>query len=368
MTSGTVILLTGVLCAAACALLGTFLILRKMAMMTDAISHAILPGLVAGYWLANSPNLLVGAVGATGAALLTVSLVEALQRTRRLAGGEAMGIVFPAMFALGTVLVSRYFSNVHLDTDAILYGNIEFSFFDRLVIGGRDLGPSSLWIMSTLLIVNIGFLFLFYKELKLTTFDPGLAASIGFSPVLVHYALMFVLSVTTVGAFTAVGAILVVALVIVPAATAYLLTEQLIEMIAYSAMIGALAAVTGYWIAILLDGSVSGGIVTMAGVFFGFALLFSPTQGIVAKVRRNRVNQRRFALDMLLMHLSTHERTTEEASESTLGHISAALHWTPEATTGTVRRAIDRDLVIRYQGNLVLTSQGRDAAKNLLER
>jgi manganese/zinc/iron transport system permease protein len=368
MSSGTVILLTGVLCAAACALLGTFLILRKMAMMTDAISHAILPGLVAGYWLVNSPNLLVGAVGATGAAILTVSLVEALQRTHRIEGGEAMGIVFPAMFALGTVLVSRYFANVHLDTDAILYGNIEFSFFERLIIGGRDLGPSSLWIMGALLVINIGFLFLFYKELKLTTFDPGLAGAIGFSPVLVHYALMFVLSVTTVGAFTAVGAILVVALVIVPAATAYLLTERLIEMIAYSAMIGALAAVTGYWLAIWVDGSVSGGIVTMTGVFFGTALLFSPTQGMIAKVRRNQLNGQRFALDMLLMHLSTHERTDEEASESSLGHISAALHWSPEATSSTVRRAIDRELVIRYEGNLVLTSQGRETVKGLLDR
>jgi manganese/zinc/iron transport system permease protein len=368
MTSGTVILLTGVLCAVACALLGTFLILRRMAMMTDAISHAILPGLVAGYWLANSPNLLVGALGATGAAILTVSLVEALQRTRRVEGGEAMGIVFPAMFALGTVLVSRFFANVHLDTDAILYGNIEFSFFDHLVIGGRDLGPQSLWIMGTLLVINLGFLFLFYKELKLTTFDPGLAATIGFSPVLVHYVLMLVLSTTTVGAFTAVGAILVVALVIVPAATAYLLTERLIEMIAYSAMVGALSAVSGYWLAIWIDGSVSGGIVTMTGVSFGLALLFSPSQGLVARARQNRLNRQRFALDMLLMHLSTHERTEEETSESAVGHISAALHWTPEATTRTLRRAIERDLVIHYDGNLVLRSQGREAVKGLLER
>ncbi len=368
MTSGTVILLTGVLCAIACALLGTFLILRRMAMMTDAISHAILPGLVAGYWISNSPNLLVGTVGATGAALLTVTLVEALQRTRRIEGGEAMGIVFPAMFALGTVLVSRYFTNVHLDTDAILFGNIEFSFFDRIVIGGNDLGPQSLWVMGILLVINITFLFLFYKELKLTTFDPGLSATLGFSPVLVHYLLMFVLSVTTVGAFTAVGAILVVALVIVPAATAYLLTDNLIEMIVLSGVIGALSAISGYWVAMWLDVSVSGSMVTMTGIFFGSALLFAPQQGLVAKARQARINRDRFALDMLVMHLSTHERTSEEATESTLGHISAALHWTPEATNRTVNRAIDQDLVIQYEGNLVLTSQGREKVQWLLAR
>ncbi|MCO5218102.1 MAG: metal ABC transporter permease [Thermomicrobiales bacterium] len=275
MTSGTVILLTGILCAMACALPGTFLILRRMAMMTDAISHAILPGLVFGYWLAGSANLIVGAVGATAAAILTVTLVEALQRTRRVRGAEAMGIVFPAMFALGTILISRYFANVHLDTDAILYGNIEFSAFERLVWSGRDLGPQSLWVMSILLVINITTLTLLYKELKISTFDPELAQSLGFSPVLIHYLLMLLLSVTTVGAFTAVGAILVVALVIVPAATAYLLTDRLIEMMAGSALIGALAAIGGYWLAMGIDSSIAGGIVTMAGAFFGLALLFA---------------------------------------------------------------------------------------------
>jgi manganese/zinc/iron transport system permease protein len=368
MTSATVILLTGVLCAIACSLLGTFLILRRMAMMTDAISHAILPGLVAGYVLASGPNLLVGAVGATGAAIVTVTLVEALQRTRRLDGSSAMGIVFPAMFALGTVLVTRFFSDVHLDTDAILYGNIEFSSFERLFIGDRDMGPQSLWVMSILLVINVTFLFLLYKELKLTTFDPGLAAAIGFSPVLVHYGLMLVLSITTVGAFTAVGAILVVALVIVPAATAYLLTERLIEMIAYSAMIGALSAVFGYWLAIQVDGSVSGAIVTMTGVFFLLALLFSPSSGLVAKARRNRNNRQRFAMDLLVMHLWTHDHTETEARESTVGHVSAALHWSPDHANSTIDRAADRGLISRTDGHLLLTKQGRDLAQGLLER
>lgn len=368
MTSGAVILLTGVLCAVACALLGTFLILRKMAMMTDAISHAILPGLVFGYWVANGNNVVLGALGATLAALVTISLVEALQNSGRVQGGEAMGIVFPAMFALGTVLVTRFFSDVHLDTDSILYGNIEFSSFDRFVLGGRDLGPQSLWIMGTLVVLNVLFLALFYKELKLSTFDAGLAATLGFAPALVHYLLMTVLSITTVGAFTAVGAILVVALVIVPAATAYLLTERLVEMIAYSAMIGALSAVTGYWLAIWIDGSVSGAIVTMSGVFFFLALLFSPLEGLVARMRRNELNRQRFALDMLLMHLSTHERTATESTESSIGHISAALHWPPDETTKTVQRAIDRDLVVRYGPNVVLTSRGREKVKTLLDR
>lgn len=367
MTSGTAILLTGIICAVACALPGTFLILRRMAMMTDAISHAILPGLVFGYWLSNSSNLIVGAVGATAAAIFTVTVVEALQRTRRVESAEAMGIVFPAMFALGTVLISRYFENVHLDTDAILYGNIEFSSFDRLIMSGRDLGPQSLWIMGFLLVMNITVLTLLYKELKLSTFDPALAASLGFSPVLVHYLLMLLLSITTVGAFTAVGAILVVALVIVPAATAYLLTDKLLDMMILSAIVGALGAIGGYWLAIWIDGSISGGIVTMLGVLFALALLFSPSQGLVAQRRRAGRNRQRFAIDLLVMHLSTHERTEDEYTESSLGHIGAALHWSPEQAVKTINKAVDRGMVVRANGNVVLTDQGRHYVDRLIQ-
>ncbi len=366
MTAGTVILLTGILCAVACALPGTFLILRRMAMMTDAISHAILPGLVFGYWMAGSANILVGAVGAVAAAIVTVTLVEALQRTKRMESAAAMGIVFPAMFALGTILITRYFANVHLDTDAILYGNIEFSAFDRFIMSGRDLGPQSLWIMSVLLVMNIGVLTLLYKELKISTFDPGLSHSLGFSPTLVHYLLMLLLSITTVGAFTAVGAILVVALVIVPAATAYLLTDRLLHMMIGSAVIGALGAIGGYWMAIIIDGSIAGGIVTMLGILFGLALLFSPSQGLVAQRRRNARNRDRFAVDLLVMHLATHERTEEEFSESSLGHIGAALHWSPDEALETIRRAADRGMVVRANGNVVLTEQGRHYVSRLI--
>ena len=190
MTSDLTIQLIGVLSASACALIGVFLILRRSAMMADAISHAILPGIVLGYFLADGPSLLLGFLGAVLASTLTVTLVAALQRSRKVDENSAIGIVFPAMFALGTVVVSKWYSNVHLDTDAILYGNIEFSYFDRLLIGGRDLGPQGIWIMSLLVVLNLLFLGLFYKELKLTTFDGALAAAIGFSPVVMHYAIM----------------------------------------------------------------------------------------------------------------------------------------------------------------------------------
>src|SRR5918998_1277618 len=245
-----VVALVGVLAAASCAVIGCFLVLRKMAMMADAISHAILPGLVAAYFLAHGPNLLAGFLGAAAAGLLTVTLVELLNRSGRVKEDAAIGLVFPALFALGTFLVSKFFANVHLDTDAVLYWEIAFSPFDRLVLGGYDVGPQPLWVLGVLSAVNFGFVVTFYKELKLSTFEAGPASTLGFSPALIHYALMALVSLTTVGAFTAVGAILVVALLIVPPATAYLLTERLPIMIALSVGIGVLAALGGYALAI----------------------------------------------------------------------------------------------------------------------
>ena len=368
MTSSTVILLTGILVASACALLGCFLVLRKMAMLTDAISHAILPGIVLSYVLANGPNILAGFLGAAVAGLLTVALVEMLQNTRRVGNESAIGIVFPAMFALGTFLVSKYFANVHLDTDAILYGNIEFSSLDTLFIGEMNLGPQSLWVMGGLCLLNLAFVLLFYKELKLATFDAGLAATLGFSPALVHYALMSVVSVTTVGAFTAVGAILVVALMIVPAATAYLLTDRLPVMIGLAVAAGSLAAVGGYWLAFALDASIAGSIVTVAGALFALALLFSPQHGLVARVRRVAEQRSRFAAEMLVVHLFNHEGTAHQDSESSVAHLNEELRWPAAFAQQVLRRATRDGLVERTDGHLVLTPSGRDTAQRVVAR
>jgi manganese/zinc/iron transport system permease protein len=355
MTSHEVILLTGVLCASACALLGTFLILRRTAMMADAISHAILPGIVFGYYLADGPSLLFGFLGAALASTVTVTLVAALQRSGRVDDN-----------ALGTVLVSKFFANVHLDTDAVLYGNIEFSNFERLIIGGRDMGPQSLWIMSTLLVLNLLFLGFFYKELKVTTFDAALSASLGFSPVILHYALMAILSMTTVGAFTAVGAILVIALIVVPAATAYLLTDRLAVMIGLSVVIGALSAVAGYQLAIELDASISGSIVTMTGVGFLLALLFSPSQGMIAKFVRRRSQSAQFALELLLVHLFDHQANARRARRSQL---AADLAWPVSKVESLLRLGTRRGLL--SSGNdeeVALTPRGVDVAQGALAR
>lgn len=358
--SQTVILLTGMLAAASCALVGSFLILRRMAMMADAISHAILPGLVLSYALANGPNLFVGILGAGLAGLATVVLVEALQRSGRVRSDAAIGIVFPAMFALGTLLVTRYFSNVHLDADAILFGEIAFAPFDLLIINGVNYGSYPLIVLGLMTLVNLTVILVFYKELKLATFDAGLAAALGFSPALLHYCLMGLVSMTTVGAFSAVGAILVVALLIVPAATAYLLTDRLSLMIALSVAIGAGAAAAGYYAAVELNVSISGMMVVMLAIAFAAAVLASPSQGILVRYARRRRLRVQYDAELLLLHLY-HHRTESETSE----HIMRELSWTQQKLDAAFGRGREAGHLTMAEGRIALTDSGRSAARAL---
>src|SRR5262249_54856905 len=249
----------------ACALPGVFLILRRLALLSDAITHAVLLGIVIAFFVTRdlaSPWLVIGAA-LTG--VLTVSLVELLHRTGSVREDAAIGLIFPVLFSLGVILISRtQAKDVHLDTDAVLMGNLELSVNYRLHAWGRDLGPLSLYVMGPILLINVLFIALFYKELKLATFDAGLAAALGFTPAVLHYALMTLVSVTAVGAFDAVGSVLVVAFMIVPPATAYLLTDRLSRMLLTSALLGAVNAVAGFWLARLLDAAnVAGSIATV---------------------------------------------------------------------------------------------------------
>ncbi len=298
-------------------------------------------------------------------AIITIALVEALQRTRKVGGESAIGIVFPAMFALGTAVVSKFYANVHIDTDAVLYGNIEFSAFDPLIVNGINLGPQPLWVLGVLALLNALFVSVFFKELKLATFDAGLAASLGFSPVLIHYALMAMVSITTVGAFSAVGSVLVVAFMIVPAAAAYLLTNDLKRMILYAVLIGALAAVSGFVLALLLNASVAGAMATMAGVLFALVMLFSPLHGLIPKARRLAEQRLQLAVESLVVHLLNHEGLPGENHECEVPHLREELRWSEDWVTRIVSVSRTRDLIDQHGIQLLLTDKGRAQAQSL---
>lgn len=282
------ILLVGSTVAASCAVLGCFLVLRKMALLGDAISHAVLPGIVIAFLATGSRSPLPMLLGAGALGLFTVFAVEAFTRTRRLAEDASIGVVFPALFSLGVILISRYAGQVDLDLDCVLYGEIAYAPWDVWTLGGRSLGPRALWINGGLLLADLAFVALFWKELKLSTFDSGLAAALGFSPVLLHYLLMGAVSVTVVGAFESVGAILVVALLVVPPATAYLITDRLAAMLAWAAGAGVASAIGGYALARLLDASIAGSMATVAGALFLLAFLLAPAHGLLPRVLRRR--------------------------------------------------------------------------------
>lgn len=365
-TAQVEIQLVAVVVAAACALPGTFLVLRRMAMMSDAISHAILPGIVVGFFVTEdlSSPLLILAAAATG--VLTVVLVELLSRTRLVKEDAAIGLVFPVLFSIGVVLIARYAGDVHLDIDAVLLGELAFAPFDRMVVGAYDLGPRALYVVGAAGVLNALFVGLFYKELKLATFDAGLAAALGFAPAVLHYALMALVSVTAVAAFDAVGSVLVVALMIGPPAAAHLLTDRLGWMIGLSVGLSAVGAVAGYWLAHALDASIAGAMATAVGVVFALVYLLAPERGLVALARR-RVRQRRvFAETMLAIHLLHHEDQPEAARENRVAHLEEHLAWDARQAARVVRHAVQDGLVRRDDGRLSLTDEGRACAREAL--
>lgn len=278
-------MLIAVLTAAACSIPGVFLVLRKMSMSADSITHTILLGIVLGFMAVNdlsSPILLFGAA-LVGTA--TVWLTELLTKTRLVSSDSATGIIFPLLFSIAVILITKYAGSAHLDTDSVLLGELAFAPFDRMIVGGTDIGAKGIYISGGLLIINILFVTVFFKELTVASFDPVLAAVMGFSPALMHYYLMTIVSVTAVGAFETAGSVLVTAFMIAPAAAAYLLTDNLRNMIFIAAAIGTACGVFGVYTAILLDVSISGSIACYAGIFLAAAAVWKKKKAVQNKHR-----------------------------------------------------------------------------------
>ncbi|MFV0571672.1 MAG: metal ABC transporter permease [Xanthomarina gelatinilytica] len=351
------------LVAIACAIPGTFLVLRKMAMISDAISHSILPGLVIGFFITqdlNSP-LLILLAALTG--IITVVLVERIQKTGLVKEDTAIGLVFPALFSIGVILIAKNANDIHLDVDAVLLGELAFAPFDRLIIAGTDIGPKSLWVIGTILAITIGLLIAFFKELKISTFDAGLAASLGFSPALIHYGLMTVASITTVGAFDAVGAILVVALMIAPAASAHLLTTDLKKMLGLAIVFGVFSAISGYWLAHWLDASIAGSITTMLGLLFLIIYLFAPSKGLIAVMYREKQQRTEVSLLTFLLHLKNHS----EERERHINHLQEHINWQKVRAKTVLDLALKNNLIVINNKIVSLTQKGDEFTSKAID-
>jgi manganese/zinc/iron transport system permease protein len=357
MTSAQIeIQLIASLVAIACAIPGAFLVLRKMALISDAISHSILPGLVIGFFITHDLGSPLLIIMAALSGVVTVVLVEFIQKTKLVKEDTAIGLVFPVLFSIGVILISKNANDVHLDTDVVLLGELAFAPFDRLLVNGMDFGPKSLWIIGTILLITLSLLFAFFKELKISTFDAGLATALGFSPVVLHYGLMSVASVTTVGAFDAVGAILVVALMIAPAATAYLLTDNLKKMLLLSVFFGVFSAIAGYWLAHWLDASISGSMTTVLGLVFLLVYLFAPKRGLISVLYRNKQQQVEVSLLTFLLHLNNHT----DKSERHINHLNEHINWRKVRSKSVVDLALRNNMITIENDIISLTEKGKN--------
>ncbi len=270
------IISTGTMIAIACGLLGCYLILRKMAMVGDAISHAVLPGIVLAFLISGSRSTLPMLIGAAALGVLTTVLIEIFYKKARLQMDASIGITFTWLFAIGIILISLFAGQVDLDQDCVLYGEIAYIPLDLWITNnGYNLGPTAMWICGGLLVFIIGFILIGYKGLLMTTFNEDYAKAIGIQVALWHYSLMGSVSLTTVLSFESVGAILVVAFLIVPPATAYLLTTKLKQMLWLTALFGFLSAFLGYYLAVYINGSIAAAMATVAGALFFLVWIFT---------------------------------------------------------------------------------------------
>ena len=360
-----VIIAVSALVGVASSLLGTFLVLRKNSMLSDAISHSILLGIVGVYLITQnqySPFFIVGAA-ATG--VLTVFLTELIVSSGRVKNDAAIGLVYPFLFAVAVLLINVYASNVHIDTDAVLVGAVEYAWANTTEVLGVSVS-SPLLSMFIVTLINAAFVILFFKELKLTTFDPNLGAALGFSPTLVFYPLLGLTSITAVTAFDAVGAVLLVAFVIVPPSAAYLLTDKLWRMLVYGVLISVASAILGYLSAVVLDVSIGGMMAVYTGVFLLLAFLLGPRYGLIAQeIRRSRQREENEART-LMVHLYNHEADMG-SEESELAALKTHLRWSEAKAQNVLEYSLDNQLLTQDKHQLLLTTKGRVLAQEVLE-
>lgn len=365
----TWIAVAGILGSAACALLGNFLVLRRMSMMGDAISHAVLPGIAAAFLLTGSRESLPMFIGAAAVGVLTALFTQWVNRFGKVEESASMGVVFTALFAVGLILIVRGADAVDLDPGCVLYGAIELVPLDTGPWGI----PRAVTVLGAIFLLDLAFVALFYKELKITTFDPALATSLGIDAGLLRYLLMSLVAVTAVACFESVGSIIVIAMLIVPAATAYLLADRLLVMIVLSVGLAALSAVLGHAGAITVprlfgfsDTLTSGMMAVASGALFLAVLLLSPRHGVITRILRRTSLSLRILEEDLLGLTYRLEEAGAGAPRPGLGELrkvllgGRAMTWLAASSLRRQGKLSPRD------GSYALTEIGRAAARDIL--
>lgn len=362
------IVVAGVLCAVAAALPGCFLVLRRMSLLGDAISHAVLPGLVAAWMISGSRNSLPMFLGAVLVGILAALLTEWVRGAGKVDEGASMGVVFTTLFALGLVMIVQA---PDLDPGCVLYGAVELTPSSRVEILGMQI-PRAVAALAPVCLFNALFVLVLFKELRISSFDPGLSTSTGFNSRLLHYLLMIVVAITAVASFEVAGNVLVVAMFIVPPAAARLLTDRLSTMVVLSTLLAALSAVAGHFGAVLIprwfgygSTTTAGMMAVMAGAVFVLAMMFAPRHGVVVKVLRRRALEWKILADDVLALLYRRE---EQGSRSPVarGELARSLFASAVSLGGVLWWLGRRQMLLAGDGGVTLTEAGRGEAQKLV--
>lgn len=374
MSPTTVVLLVASLTAASCALVGSFLVLRRVAMLGDAISHAVLPGLAVAFLLTGSRDSVFMFAGAACVGLLTAVFTQWIHAFGKVEESASMGVVFTSLFAVGLILIVQAADYVDLDAECVLYGAIETTPLYNTKLFGMNI-PHAAIRSGVILLINALLVGLLYKELKLSAFDPTLATTLGFNATWLHYLLMTFVAVTTVASFESVGSILVIAMLIVPPAAAYLLTQRLGLMIILSLVIAAASAVSGYvasevvprWFG-FAGTQAAGMMAVMAGVIFAMVFIAAPQRGLISRaIQRFRTRLDVVAEDVLGL-LYRLEEAGLPASRALivpalLDKSLVASRWLSGVAIARLRR---RGVLTANADALALTEVGRRRARQII--
>lgn len=365
------IVAAGILCSVASALLGNFLVLRRMSMLGDAISHAVLPGLAAAFFLSDNRSSWPMFLGAVVVGVLTAFFTEWIRGVGKVDEGASMGVVFTSLFALGLVMIVQAADHVDLDPGCVLYGAIELTPLDKVAVLGIDI-PRAVLTLGAVTLINAIFVGLFYKELKISSFDPALATTSGFSATLMHYLLMILVAVTAVASFESVGNILVVAMFVVPAAAAYMLSDRLHVMIGLSICLATGSAILGHLSAITVPGwfgyqstNTAGMMAVAVGLVFLICVALGPTQGILVRVVRRQLLSNHILADDIVALLYRREEKQIDVEPSLAG-ISAALLVSGLKLRGVLQWLLWNRQIVSAGYQFELSHSGRERARSLV--
>ena len=349
----------------ACAVLGVFLVLRRLSMVSDAISHSVLLGIVIGYFVTKDIGSVLLIIGASLFGVLTTVCIELLIKSKRVTEDASVGIIFPLFFSIAVILITRYARNVHLDTEVVLIGEIILAPLHRINFLGLSL-PKALIQMSFVLLINIVFIAVFFRKLKISSFDPVYAGVAGIAGAGLYYVFMALVSFTAVSAFESVGAILTISFFISPAASAYLISKDLKITIFLAAVYAVVNSCIGYFLAVKFNVSMSGMCALVSGLTFMITIAVYPG-GIITKIIRYIKNKNRFSRELLILHMDNHTGKKNALGELGYSTIREHIAWSDSKLKYVLDKLIKKGYVYRAKerGVYSLTETGKKLSDDI---